>query len=121
MKFRKEDLSMQADDAEKTIRENKMGDMNVGYESFKKEVDLQPLLDGLPGNNCQSRHWGYVLKGGFEVKYTDHKESCKEGDVYYMAPGHVARIFAGTQLVEFSPTEEEEKMRDAIRKNVSRK
>jgi len=121
MKSKKEELPQQANDAEKTIREIAMGDMNVGYETFKKEVDLQPLLMGLPHDNCQSRHWGYVLKGGFEVKYADHKETCREGDVYYMSPGHIARIFAGTELVEFSPREEEEKMRDAIRKNISKK
>lgn len=121
MKTRKEELPVQSEDTEKTIRETQMGDMNVGFEKFKKEVDLQPLLTGLPGNNCQSRHWGYVLKGGFEVKYADRTESCKEGDLYYMAPGHVARIFAGTELVEFSPRNEEEKMRDAIRKNMSKK
>jgi hypothetical protein len=118
MKSKKEEITLQVDDSEKKIRELVMGDMNVGYETFKKEVDLQPLLKGLPGDSCQSRHWGYVLKGGFEVKYADHKETCREGDVYYMAPGHVARIFAGTELVEFSPREEEEKMRDAIRKNM---
>jgi hypothetical protein len=121
LKSKKEELPKQVEDDEKTIRESRMGDMNVGYETFKKEVDLQPLLTGLPGNSCQSRHWGYVLKGGFEVKYSDHTETCREGEVYYMAPGHVARIFAGTELVEFSPTEEEEKMRDAIRKNVAKK
>ena len=61
------------------------------------------------------------MKGGFEVKYADHKETCKEGDVYYLSPGHVALIFAGTESVEFSPREEEEKMRDAIKKNMSGK
>ena len=117
MKSKKEDIPVQLNDDEKMIREVVMGDMNVGHETFKEEVDLQPLLMGLPHDNCQARHWGYVLKGGFEVKYADHKEICKEGDVYYMAPGHVARIFAGTELIEFSPREEEEKMREAIRKN----
>jgi quercetin dioxygenase-like cupin family protein len=120
VKSGKEELPKQVDDTEKTIRESVMGDMNVGYETFKKEVDLQPILRGLPHDNCQSRHWGYVLKGGFEVQYGDHKETCKAGDVYYMMPGHVARIFAGTELIEFSPREEEEKMRDAIRKNMSK-
>jgi len=120
MKFRKEEIPTQLDDAEKTIRETKMGDMSVGYNIIKKEVDLQPMLKGLPNDSCQARHWGYVLKGGFEVKYADHKETYREGDVYYMSPGHVPRMFAGTEVVEFSPKDEMEKTMNAVMKNMAK-
>ena len=38
-------------------------------------------------------------------RYADHDEVFLAGDAYYGAPGHLPSIFAGTVLVEFSPTD----------------
>jgi predicted YcjX-like family ATPase len=53
------------------------------------------------------------------VDYGDHTETCKEGDFYYMPPGHVPRASAGTELIQFTPKEENEKTTEAIMKNVA--
>ena len=37
-------------------------------------------------------------------RYADHDEVFTAGDAYYGAPGHLPLLFAGTELVEFSPT-----------------
>jgi hypothetical protein len=39
-----------------------------------------------------------------EGRYADHDEVYTAGDAYYGAPGHLPLLFAGTELVEFSPT-----------------
>ena len=37
-------------------------------------------------------------------RYAGHDEVYTAGDAYYGAPGHLPLLFAGTELVEFSPT-----------------
>jgi hypothetical protein len=39
-------------------------------------------------------------------RYADHDETYAAGDAYVAPPGHVPLVFAGTELVEFSPTTE---------------
>ena len=49
------------------------------------------------------QHWGVVRAGQIIFRYADHDEVCTAGDAYYGAPGHLPLLFAGTELVEFSP------------------
>ncbi|MGE5289363.1 MAG: hypothetical protein ACM3ML_19620 [Micromonosporaceae bacterium] len=77
----------------------------VAFETHKADMDPAPLFQGLPGDHCQCPHWGVVLAGRIIFRYADHDEVFKAGDAYYGGPGHLPLIFAGTELVEFSPTE----------------
>jgi hypothetical protein len=52
--------------------------MIVSYETFPSGVDAAPLFEGLPGNSCQSPHWGYSLKGLVRVKHSDGGELLPE-------------------------------------------
>src|SRR3954467_3647520 len=76
----------------------------VGFESFKQDVDAGPLFRGLPGDRCQSPHWGYVQRGRVTFRFADHDETYEAGDAYYAPPGHIPVVEAGTDIVEFSPT-----------------
>ena len=78
----------------------------VGYETHKVDIDLAPLFEGLPGDRCQCPHWGVVVKGRMVFRYADHDETFEAGDAYYGAPDHVPLLFAGTEVVEFSPSVE---------------
>ena len=77
----------------------------VGFETHKADVDPAPFFQGLPDDRCQCPHWGVVVTGKVVFRYRDHDEVYQAGDAYYGAPGHVPLIFAGTELIEFSPTE----------------
>ncbi|MGH3549392.1 MAG: hypothetical protein ACRDQU_15055 [Pseudonocardiaceae bacterium] len=77
----------------------------VGYETHKADMDPGPLFESLPGNRCQCPHWGVVLAGRIVFRYPDHDEVFQAGDAYYSRPGHLPLMFAGTELVEFSPTD----------------
>jgi hypothetical protein len=81
-------------------------DMTIGFETYTADADLRDLLVGLPDDRCQSPHWGYVLKGRVVFHSADGDEEFVEGDAYYVLPGHTPEIFAGTEVVEFSPTEQ---------------
>jgi hypothetical protein len=77
----------------------------VGFEHFREDADGTPLFRGLPDDRCQSPHWGYVIAGRVTFRYADGDEVYETGDAYYAPPGHVPVITAGTEIVEFSPTE----------------
>src|SRR5436190_14017068 len=46
-----------------------VGGYTVGFESFREDVDATPLFRGLPGDRCQSPHWGYVQRGRVTFRY----------------------------------------------------
>jgi hypothetical protein len=78
----------------------------VGFESFHADADGTPFFRGLPDDRCQSPHWGYVITGSLSLRYADREETFEAGDAYYAPPGHIPLVKEGTELVEFSPSEE---------------
>jgi hypothetical protein len=85
--------------------ENLEGGYTVGFESYSSESDLGEFFRGLPDDRCQCPHWGYVVKGKLSFRYADGEETFEAGDAYYAPPGHTPYLFAGTEIVEFSPTD----------------
>lgn len=90
----------------------------VGFETFKADVDPAPLFQGLPGDRCQCPHWGVVLKGKVVFRYADHEETFEAGDAYYGPPDHVPLVFAGTEVVEFSPSLELQQTMAVVGQNL---
>jgi hypothetical protein len=90
----------------------------VNFVTFRQDIDGAPLLKGLPDDRCQCPHWGYVLKGRFTYRYADHDEVFEAGDAFYLPPGHIPFADAGSELVQFSPTEELLVVEDAMMKNM---
>jgi hypothetical protein len=78
-------------------------------------TDIAPLLKGLPGDACQSAHWGVVLSGAALVTYADGaSERCDAGDVFYWPAGHSVRIEEAADIVLFSPSREHGRVLDHI-------
>jgi len=90
----------------------------VAFETHKADMDPAEFFKGLPDDRCQCPHWGTVLSGKMVFRYADHEEVFQAGDAYYGAPGHLPLMFAGTEVVEFSPTDALEKTMDVIGKNL---
>ena len=67
--------------------------------------DLAPMLASLPGGMCQCPHWGVMTKGRMTVTYADRKEVFEAGDAFYMPPGHTPEAEAGSEFIQFSPTD----------------
>jgi len=78
------------------------------------------LLKGLPGDSCQCPHWGYLFSGRITVTYADHEEVYEAGDAFYMTPGHVPAAAAGSEFVQFSPTEQLTEVTAQIKTNAQR-
>jgi len=82
------------------------GGYTVNWTTFREDIDMAPILASLPGGHCSCPHWGQLLSGRVVVHYEDHDDVIEAGEAYYMAPGHVPEIAAGSELLMFSPTEE---------------
>jgi hypothetical protein len=91
-----------------------VGPYTVGFETFPQDIDPAPLFRALPDGRCQSPHWGMVLRGQLVFRYADREETFRAGDAYYAAAGHLPLIFAGTEVVEFSPTADFRATMDAV-------
>jgi hypothetical protein len=81
------------------------GGYTIGFESYTADVDAAELFRGLPEDRCQCPHWGYVLAGKVTFRYADREETYHAGEAYYAPPGHTPVLFAGAEVVEFSPTD----------------
>jgi hypothetical protein len=78
----------------------------VNFVSIRQDSDLAPMLKGLPDDRCQCPHWGYLFKGKMTVRYADGEEIIEPGDAFYMPPGHAPAAVAGTEFVQFSPSDD---------------
>ena len=86
-------------------RSCELEDLTVNFVTIRKDHDLAPMLAVLPGGMCQCPHWGVVSKGRLTVSYADRVEVIEAGDAFYMTPGHTAAAEAGSEFVQFSPTD----------------
>jgi hypothetical protein len=90
----------------------------VAFETYTQDADLSPFFKGLPDDRCQAAHWGYVLRGKVGFRYGDREETFEAGDAYYVPPGHTPVLYAGAEVVEFSPTEELQRTMEVVSRNM---
>ncbi|HWQ24211.1 MAG TPA: cupin domain-containing protein [Gaiellaceae bacterium] len=95
------------------------GPYTVGFERYTADADLAPLFAGLPGDRCQCPHLGYVLKGKVRFTFADgHEETYEAGEAYYAPPGHLPFLYAGSEVVEFSPSAELGQTMEVVSRNL---
>jgi hypothetical protein len=97
-----------------------VGDYTVNFLTLHDDLDMTPLLRGLPGDRCTAEHWGYVIKGRMTFRYADHEETVAAGEAFYCTPGHVpVSNEPGTEYVQFTPTEQMHPVDEAIKRNLA--
>ena len=80
------------------------GGYAVCFERHTADADLAPLFRGLPEDRAQLPRWGYVIEGRIGFRFADREETYEAGEAYYVGAGHTPVHYAGTEIVEFSPT-----------------
>ena len=95
------------------------GGFTVAFETYTVDADLAPFFDGLPDGQCQAAHWGYVVSGKVSFRSSAGEETFTTGEAYYVPPGHTPTLYAGTEVVEFSPTEELNQTLEVVSKNMA--
>lgn len=97
-----------------------LGPYTVGFESYTADADLAPLFAGLPDDRCQCPHFGYVLEGRVKFTFAGGGEEIYEaGDAYYAPAGHLPTLYAGSRVVEFSPTAELQQTLAVVERNLA--
>jgi hypothetical protein len=83
------------------------GGMVIALEQWKAGLDTAEWFKDFPDGACQEDHFGYVLKGGCTVRYTDGtSEKLTAGMAYHLAAGHNVHIDEDTEFVEFTRSDE---------------
>ena len=95
-----------------------LGGTTVGWETYTADADLTPLFVGLPDDRCQCERGGYVVEGTLVFHPAEGDEEFMGGEAYFVGPGHTPSIFAGTSLVEFSPTDRLNQTMEVVTKNM---
>lgn len=108
---RKEEAPVVMDAPVLESRQVELDDYTVVFERFHVDADAAPAFRGLPDDQCQCPHWGIVVEGELRMRYADGEERYRAGDAYFARPGHVPVVTAGTEIVEFSPTD---KLRETL-------
>jgi hypothetical protein len=96
-----------------------IGDYTIGFETYTADADLADLFKGLPGDRCQCPHWGVVLEGKLKFSEPDGETVIEAGEAYYVPPGHLPVLYAGTKVIEFSPTGELRETLAVVEKNMA--
>jgi hypothetical protein len=92
----------------------------INFVSFSEDIDATPMMKGLPDDSCSCPHWGYVLKGRLTFRFADHDEVVEAGDAFYLPPGHIPTAEAGSEYVQFSPSDELRTVAEAMKANMQR-
>ena len=95
------------------------GGWTVGFETYTEDADLAPFFKGLPNDECQCEHMGYVIKGKVGFRSGDGEETFEAGDAYYVGPGTLRSLYAGTEVVEFSPTDKLGETMEVVTRNMA--
>lgn len=92
---------------------------SANFTIFDEDIDATPLLKGLPQDQCQCPHWGYVIKGRMTVRLPEGDEVYEAGDAFYTPAGHAPlKHQAGTEVIMFSPEELLKKTGKAVARNA---
>jgi mannose-6-phosphate isomerase-like protein (cupin superfamily) len=118
-KTSRENASQGADLGVMESRSEQLDGYTVEFTTFREDADGTPVFKGLPDDRCQSPHWGYVVRGRLTFRYAGHDETYEAGDAYYAPPGHIPVVTAGTEVVEFSPTDEYNRTLEVIARNMA--
>ena len=64
------------------------GGWTVGVRDLHRRTPTcAPFFKGLPNDECQCEHMGYVIKGKVAFRSGDREEVFEAGDAYYVGPG----------------------------------
>lgn len=91
---------------------------HVSFTSFESDVDGAPMQKGLPNDQCQCPHWGYVLRGRIGFRFDDREEIYEAGEAFYVPPSHTPFAYAGGEMVMFQPADEMAKTVEVMKRNM---
>ena len=102
-----------------TVRSSDLSGYRAEFVTVDQDTDLTPLLVGLPNDECQCSHWGYVFKGRMWFRSKDGlDESVGAGEAFAFTPGHVSGADGGSEFLVFTPSEQAAELDTHMMKRV---
>ena len=92
------------------FRTKGVGELTMSWVKLEKGVDLSGATVGLPDDLCPCPHWGYMIKGKLRMKTKDGDAEFAAGEAFYWGPGHAPKALEDAEYVDFSPTDDLEKV-----------
>lgn len=93
-----------------------------GYTSASRRTPPTPTSrrcsPGSPTTGVSAPIGAMSSRGRVTFTSADGEETFETGDAYYVAPGHTPILFAGTEVVEFSPTAELQETLTVVERNM---
>ena len=80
------------------------GAYTVASRATRPTRTLRSSFEACP-TTAASAPTGATLRAAILFRYADREETYEAGEAYYAPPGHTPVCFAGTELIEFSPTD----------------
>jgi mannose-6-phosphate isomerase-like protein (cupin superfamily) len=91
----------------------------VNFVTLRQDLDGRALLKGLPNDECQCPHWGYVTKGRLTFTFGERAEEYEAGEAFFTPPGHCpVSNHPGTEFVMFSPSQELRETEAVMERNL---
>ncbi len=119
MHISKEKIPVMLEAPGAVLRSENWDGMRAATVKLSKGADFTPVLKGLKDDLCPCPHWGYMIKGSVQVRYTDGgEETFHAGDVWYLPPGHTLWCEEDAEYVDFSPAEDFERVIEHIREQI---
>jgi hypothetical protein len=102
--------------AMRAISKTSRADTRSPSRSTPRTPTSRRFFKGLPDDRCQAAHWGYVIQRAVDLQDGGWGRDVR--DRYYVTPGHTAVLYAGTEIVEFSPTRELQETLEVVTRNM---
>lgn len=78
-----------------------------------------PLFKGLPDDQCQCPHWGYMIRGTIRVHTSDGSRDFETGEAYYWPPGHNLEAVTDCEYLEITPAREFDALMEHVASTAS--
>jgi hypothetical protein len=84
------------------IRREDHGDLAVCMLRLGEGLHTASLFEGLPDDQCQCPHWGYMIRGTIRVHTSDGYKDFEAGEAYYWPPGHNLEAVTDCEYLEIT-------------------
>jgi hypothetical protein len=98
------------------IRRQDHGELAVCLLRLAAGADTRPLFKGLPNDECQCEHWGYIISGTIRVHLSEGWRTFEAGEAYHWPPGHNLEAVTDCEYLEITPARDY----DALMEHVAR-
>ena len=95
-----------------------LGDYTVGFETYTADADLAELFGVCPTTVASART-GVSCSRASSSSRRRRRHVIEAGEAYYVPPGHLPYLYAGTEVIEFSPTQQLHETLAVIEKNMA--